>query len=53
VRNMINYWDAGSPSFRRNEFAVDQAIKNKLIGPAAARVMSSLNMAIYDAIVAA
>jgi hypothetical protein len=51
--DLINNWDAGSPSFRWNEFAVDQAIKNNLIGPAAARVMSSLNVAIYDAMVAA
>jgi membrane-associated phospholipid phosphatase len=51
--DLINYWDAGSPSFRWNEFAVDQAIKNNLIGPSAARVMSSLNVAIYDAMVAA
>ncbi|MGH9847618.1 MAG: phosphatase PAP2 family protein, partial [Blastocatellia bacterium] len=51
--DLINFWDAGSPSFRWNEFAVDQAIRNNLIGPAAARVMSSLNVAIYDAMVAA
>ena len=51
--DLINYWDAGSPSFRWNEFAVDQAIRNNLIGPPAARVMSSLHVAIYDAMVAA
>src|SRR5262245_11650382 len=51
--DLIKYWDAGSPSFRWNEFAVDQAIKNSLAGPPAARVMSSLNVAIYDAMVAA
>jgi hypothetical protein len=50
--DLIDYWNAGSPSFRRNEFAVDQAVKNNLIGPAAARVMSSLNVVIYDAMVA-
>jgi len=53
VLDLINFWDAGSPSFRWNEFAVDQAIRNNLIGPAASRVMSSLNVAIYDAMVAA
>ena len=31
--DLINYWDAGSPSFRWNEFAVDQVIGNNLIGP--------------------
>src|SRR5262245_40035564 len=51
--DLINYWDAGSPSLRWNEFAVDQAIRNNLIGPPAARVMSSLHVAIYDAMVAA
>src|SRR5215475_7559699 len=51
--DLINYWDAGSPSLRWNEFAVDQAIKNNLIGPPAARIMSSLHVAIYDAMVAA
>ncbi|MGH9853650.1 MAG: phosphatase PAP2 family protein [Blastocatellia bacterium] len=51
--DLINYWDAGSPSFRWNEFAVDQVIKSSLVGPPAARVMSSLHVAIYDAMVAA
>src|SRR5262245_29980437 len=51
--DLINYWDAGSPSFRWNEFAVDQVINNGLAGPPAARLMSSLNVAIYDAMVAA
>jgi len=51
--DLINYWDSGSPSFRWNEFAVDQVIKNNLVGPPAARVMSSLHVAIYDAMVAA
>src|SRR5262245_35594226 len=51
--DLINYWDAGSPSLRWNEFAVDQAIKNNLIGPPAARIMSSLHVAIYDAMIAA
>jgi membrane-associated phospholipid phosphatase len=51
--DLINYWDAGSPSFRWNEFAVDQVIKNNLVGPPAARVMASLHVAIYDAMVAA
>jgi len=51
--DLINYWDAGSPSLRWNEFAVDQVIRNNLVGPTAARVMSSLHVAIYDAMVAA
>ncbi len=51
--DLIKYWDAGSPSFRWNEFAVDQAIRNNLIGPPAARIMASLHVATYDAMVAA
>ncbi len=51
--DLIKYWDAGSPSSRWNEFAVDQAIKNNMVGPPAARVMASLHVAIYDAMVAA
>jgi membrane-associated phospholipid phosphatase len=51
--DLVSYWDAGSPSFRWNEFAVDQVIKNNLVGPPAARVMASLHVAIYDAMVAA
>jgi len=51
--DLINYWDAGSPSLRWNEFAVDQVIKNNLVGPPAARVMASLHVAIYDAMIAA
>jgi membrane-associated phospholipid phosphatase len=51
--DLINYWDAGSPSFRWNEFAVDQLIRNNISGPPVARVMSSLHVAIYDAMVAA
>ncbi len=51
--DQINFWDAGSPSLRWNEFAVDQAIRNNLVGPPAARIMSSLHVAIYDAMIAA
>ncbi|HKX27956.1 MAG TPA: phosphatase PAP2 family protein [Blastocatellia bacterium] len=51
--DLISYWDAGSPSLRWNEHAVDQVIRNNLIGPPAARVMASLHVAIYDAMIAA
>lgn len=49
----INYWDAGSPSLRWNEFAVERVIRSNFIGPRAARVMAHLNVALYDATVAA
>ncbi len=51
--DLINYWDAGSPSFRWNEFAIERLIEDNLSTPAAARVMASLNVAIYDAMIAA
>jgi membrane-associated phospholipid phosphatase len=49
----IHYWDTGSPGFRWNELAVQHTLKNGIGGPRAARVMALLNVAIYDATVAA
>ena len=51
--DLIKYWDAGSPSYRWNEFAVDQLIKSNLAAPLAARVLASLHVAIYDGMIAA
>jgi membrane-associated phospholipid phosphatase len=51
--DLINFWDAGAPSFRWNEFATQRLIEDNLSTPAAARVMASLNVAIYDAMIAA
>ncbi|HMB27037.1 MAG TPA: vanadium-dependent haloperoxidase [Blastocatellia bacterium] len=49
----ISFWDAGPPSYRWNEIAVNQLVRNNITGPRSARVLSLLNVAIYDATVAA
>jgi membrane-associated phospholipid phosphatase len=51
--DLINFWDAGSPSLRWNEFALDRIIKNNIPNPRAPRVLSYLHVAIYDAMVSA
>jgi membrane-associated phospholipid phosphatase len=51
--DLISFWDSGSPSYRWNEIAVNQIIKNNIVAPRSARVMSNLHVAIYDAMVAA
>jgi PAP2 superfamily len=50
---LIHYWDTGSPGFRWNELALQQALKNGIGGPRASRIMALLNVAIYDATIAA
>lgn len=50
--NAISYWDSGAPGYRWNELAINQVIKNGISGPRNARVLSLLNVAIYDATVA-
>jgi membrane-associated phospholipid phosphatase len=49
----IYYWDTGSPGFRWNELALQHTLKNGIGGPRASRIMALLNVAIYDATVAA
>ncbi len=49
----IYFWDTGSPSFRWNELALQQALKNGIGGPRASRIMALLNVAIYDATITA
>jgi PAP2 superfamily len=51
----INYWDAGSPGYRWNEIAMSQGLRRiGKIGPHGNyRMMTLLNVAIYDATVAA
>src|SRR5262249_3410411 len=51
--DLINFWDAGSPSGRWNEFAMDRIIKNNIGNPRAPRILSYLHVAIYDATVSA
>ena len=49
----IAYWDAGSPSYRWIEQAFAQARANPAPAPRLFRLMSLLDVAIYDAMVAA
>lgn len=48
----IAYWDAGSPGYRWNEIAITSSLKAG-IGLFAVRALALLNVAIYDATVAA
>src|SRR5262249_4846412 len=51
--DLINFWDAGGPAYRWNEIATDQLIRNNVNTPRGARVMALVNVAIYDAMIAA
>ena len=53
TRDQIAYWDAGSPSYRWIEIALDQFRTKPITSPRTVRGMSLLNVAIYDAMVAA
>src|SRR5262245_33620433 len=50
--DQVSYWDAGAPGDRWNEIAISQGLK---VGIAIAvyRVLALVNVAIYDATVAA
>lgn len=49
----IAYWDAGSPSYRWQDIALAQVVKTGTPPHRAARLMALMNVAIYDAMVAA
>ena len=49
----IAYWDSGAPSYRWIEIAFAQNRAQPASGPRVIRMMSLLNVAIYDAMVAA
>jgi membrane-associated phospholipid phosphatase len=51
--DLINFWDAGGPAYRWNEIATDQLIRNNVNTPRGARMMALVNVAIYDAMIAA
>ncbi|HKQ76468.1 MAG TPA: phosphatase PAP2 family protein [Blastocatellia bacterium] len=53
ARDLINFWDAGSPSYRWNEFAIDRILRNNIGNPRAPRILSYVHVAIYDAMVSA
>jgi membrane-associated phospholipid phosphatase len=50
--NLISYWDTGSPGYRWNEIAIEQGLKAGIL-LRAYRVLALVNVAIYDATVAA
>jgi membrane-associated phospholipid phosphatase len=50
--DQISYWDSGAPGYRWNEIAIAQGLKDG-IAIAAYRVLALVNVAIYDATVAA
>lgn len=51
--NAISFWDAGPPGYRWNEIAVNYLVRNNLSGPRTIRLLALLNVAIYDATIAA
>ncbi|HJZ69734.1 MAG TPA: hypothetical protein VKF81_16530 [Blastocatellia bacterium] len=51
--DLINFWDAGPPSYRWNEIANNEIVKNNVNTPRRARALALLNVAIYDAMIAA
>ena len=53
VIDEVYYWDAGGPSYRWNQIALDEVTRANLNNNRIGRVMALLNVAIYDAMVAA
>jgi membrane-associated phospholipid phosphatase len=53
ARDQIAYWDAGSPSYRWIELALEQFRTKPVTSARTVRGMSLLNVAIYDAMIAA
>jgi membrane-associated phospholipid phosphatase len=49
----IDYWNTGSPMYRWNEITVNETLKNNIGGHGGARIMALLNVAMYDATIAA
>jgi hypothetical protein len=52
VLGLIAYWDTGAPSYRWNEIAVSEALRNNLIVNPASRLLALLHVAIHDAMIA-
>jgi hypothetical protein len=49
----ISFWDSGPPGYRWNEIAINRLVRDNIAGPRSARILSLLNVAIYDATIAA
>jgi len=53
TRNIIAYWDVGPPSYRWQQIALDEALRNNLNWQWAIRDFALMHVAIYDAMIAA
>ncbi len=54
AKDLVAYWDAGSPSYRWLAMAVDQFAQAKIPpSPKLSRGLSLMNVAVYDAMIAA
>lgn len=51
--DQIAFWNTGAPVYRWNELAVNEALKNNMGSQVAARVLALVNVAMYDATIAA
>lgn len=49
----VHFWDTGSPAYRWNEIAINDMISGGVVGNMAFRDMTLMNVAIYDATIAA
>ena len=53
ARQQVAFWDAGAPSYRWVEIALNQLQTKPMTNPRIQRAMALMNTAIYDALVAA
>jgi membrane-associated phospholipid phosphatase len=53
AEELVAYWDAGSPSYRWIEIAAAQVLKTGMPPHWLSRMLSSMNVAVYDGMVAA
>jgi len=53
IRDQVAYWDTGAPSYRWMEIALTQFRTKPITNPRILRGLSLMNVAIYDALVAA
>lgn len=51
--DQINFWNTGGPSYRWNELAINEALKNNLNSNLAFRALALVHVAAYDAMTAA
>ena len=51
--DQVLFWDSGGPSYRWNEIALNETVRAGLNNVRYSRVMALVNVALYDAIIAA